>query len=125
VTGLRSVILGAMLAVAVAIAYQAVVGLVDASGARDQPALILILLLAAFLGVLTAVATRMLRLPGATAPTVLVLGWTLVPVVLGAIPSAATQLFAGDAGLSADQALALAAATVAAAITLGVPAERR
>lgn len=124
-TGLRSVILGAMLAVAVAIAYQAVVGLVDASGARDQPALILILLLAAFLGVLTAVATRMLRLPGATAPTVLVLGWTLVPVVLGAIPSAATQLFAGDAGLSADQALALAAATVAAAITLGVPAERR
>lgn len=124
-TGLRSVILGAMLAVAVAIAYQAVVGLVEASGARDQPALILILLLAAFLGVLTAVATRMLRLPGATAPTVLVLGWTLVPVVLGAIPSAATQLFAGDAGLSADQALALAAATVAAAITLGVPAERR
>ncbi len=124
-TGLRSVILGALLAVAVAIAYQAVVGLVDASGARDQPALILILLLAAFLGVLTAVATRMLRLPGATAPTVLVLGWTLVPVVLGAIPSAATQLFAGDAGLSADQALALAAATVAAAITLGVPAERR
>ncbi|MEJ7802459.1 MAG: hypothetical protein WKH68_03685 [Candidatus Limnocylindria bacterium] len=124
-TGLRSVILGAMLAVAVAIAYQAVVGLVDASGARDRPALILILLLAAFLGVLTAVATRMLRLPGATAPTVLVLGWTLVPVVLGAIPSAATQLFAGDAGLSADQALALAAATVAAAITLGVPAERR
>nr|MBA3587651.1 hypothetical protein [Chloroflexota bacterium] len=72
-TGLRSVILGAALAVAVAIAYQAVVGLVDASGARDQPALILILLLAAFLGVLTAVATRMLRLPGATAPTVLVL----------------------------------------------------
>jgi len=125
VTGLRSVILGALLAVAVAIAYQAVVGLVDASGARDQPALILILLLAAFLGVLTAVATRMLRLPGATAPTVLVLGWTLVPVVLGAVPSAATQLFAGDAGLSADQALALAAATVAAAITLGVPAERR
>jgi hypothetical protein len=125
VTGLRSVILGALLAVAVAIAYQTVVGLVDASGARDQPALILILLLAAFLGVLTAVATRMLRLPGATAPTVLVLGWTLVPVVLGAIPSAATQLFAGDAGLSADQALALAAATVAAAITLGVPAERR
>ena len=124
-TGLRSVILGALLAVAVAIAYQAVVGLVDASGARDQPALILILLLAAFLGVLTAVTTRMLRLPGATAPTVLVLGWTLVPVVLGAVPSAATQLFAGDAGLSADQALALAAATVAAAITLGVPAERR
>jgi len=125
VIGVRSTVLGILLAVAVAIAYQGVVGLVDASGARDQPALILILLLAAFLGVLTAVATRMLRLPGATAPTVLVLGWTLVPVILGAIPSAATQLFAGDAGLSAGQALALATATVAAAVTLGVPAERR
>ena len=123
--GVRPAILGALLAVAVAIAYQGVVRLVEASGARDQPALILILLLAAFLGVLTAVATRMLRLPGATAPTVLVLGWTLVPVVLAAIPSAATQLFAGDAGLSGGQALALATATVAAAVTLGVPAERR
>jgi len=123
--GARSALLGALLAVAVAVAYQGIVGLVDASGARDQPALILILLLAAFLGVLTAVATRMLRLPGATAPTVLVLGWTLVPVILGAIPSAATQLFGGGAGLSADQALALATATVAAAVTLGVPGERR
>ena len=72
--GVRPVLLGALLAVAVAIAYQGVVRLVEASGARDQPALILILLLAAFLGVLTAVVTRMLRLPGATAPTVLVLG---------------------------------------------------
>jgi hypothetical protein len=124
VIGLRSAILGALLALAVTMAYQAVVGLVDASGARDQPALILILLLSAFLGVLTAVATRMLRLPGATAPTVLVLGWILVPVILGAIPSAATELFAGDAALSANQALALATATVAAAVTLGVPAER-
>jgi hypothetical protein len=123
--GVRSGVLGALLALAVAVAYQGVVGLVQASGARDQPALILILLLAAFLGVLTAVATRMLRLPGATAPTVLVLGWTLVPVVLAAIPSAATQLFAGDAALSTGQALALATATVAAAVTLGVPAERR
>jgi hypothetical protein len=123
--GVRPVLLGTLLAVAVAIAYQGVVRLVEASGARDQPALILILLLAAFLGVLTAVVTRMLRLPGATAPTVLVLGWTLVPVVLAAIPSAATQLFAGDAALSAGQALALATATVAAAVTLGVPAERR
>jgi hypothetical protein len=125
VIGLRSAVLGTLLAVAVAIAYQAVVGLVDASGARDQPALVLILLLSAFLGVLTAVATRMLRLPGATAPTVLVLGWILIPVVLGAIPSAATALFAGDAALSSGQALALATATVAAAVTLGVPAERR
>ncbi|MGH2401135.1 MAG: hypothetical protein ACRDE6_00355 [Candidatus Limnocylindria bacterium] len=123
--GLRSAVLGVLLALAVTIAYEGVVSLVDASGARDQPALILILLLAAFLGVLTAVATRMLRLPGATAPTVLVLGWTLVPVMLGAVPSAATQLFAGDAALSAGQALALATATIAAAVTLGVPAERR
>jgi hypothetical protein len=125
VIGARSAALGALLAVLVAIVYQAIVRLVEASGARDQPALILILLLAAFLGVLVAVATRMLRLPGATAPTALVLGWTLVPVVLGAIPSAATQLFGGDAALSGDQALALATATVAAAVTLGVPAERR
>lgn len=123
--GARSAFLGALLAIAVAIAYQGVVRLVEASGARDQPAVILILLLAAFLGVLTAVATRMLRLPGATAPTVLVLGWTLVPLILAAIPSAATQLFGGDAALSSGQALALATATVAAAVTLGVPAERR
>ena len=124
-TGVRSAVLGALLAVAVTISYRAVVSLVEASGARDQPALILILLLSAFLGVLTAVVTRMLRLPGATAPTVLVLGWTLVPLILQAIPSAATQLFAGDAALSSGQALALATATVAAAVTLGVPAERR
>jgi hypothetical protein len=124
-TGARSVVLGALLALAVAIAYQGVVRLVEASGARDQPAVILILLLSAFLGVLTAVATRTMRLPGATAPTVLVLGWTLVPVILAAIPSAASQLFGGDAALSGGQALALATATVASAVTLGVPAERR
>jgi hypothetical protein len=124
-TGARSAVLGVLLAVAVAIAYQGVVRLVEASGARDQPAVILILLLSAFLGVLTAVATRTLRLPGATAPTVLVLGWTLVPVILAAIPSAASQLFGGDAALSGGQALALATATVASAVTLGVPAERR
>ena len=123
--GARSALLGLMLAVAVTIAYRAIVNLVSASGARDQPALILILLLAAFLGVLTAVVTRTLRLPGATAPTVLVLGWTLIPVILAAIPSAATQMFGGDGALSANQALALATATVAAAVTLGVPAERR
>jgi hypothetical protein len=123
--GVRSGVLGAVLALAVTVAYQGIVGLVRASGAREEPALFLILLLAAFLGVLTAVATRTLRLPGATAPTVLVLGWTLVPVALAAIPSAATQLFAGDAALSTGQALALATATVAAAVTLGVPAERR
>ena len=124
-TGARSAILGLLLALGVTVAYQLIVRLVDASGAREQPAVILILLLSAFLGVLTAVATRMLRLPGATAPTVLVLGWTLVPVLLAAIPSDATALFAGDAALSSGQALALATAVVAAAITLGVPAERR
>ena len=123
--GARSVVLGALLALAVTVTYQLIVRLVEASGARDQPAVILILLLSAFLGVLTAVATRMLRLPGATAPTVLVLGWTLVPVLLAAIPSAATALLAGDAALSSGQALALATATVAAAVTLGVPADRR
>lgn len=123
--GARSAILGLLLAAGVTIAYQGIVRLVDASGARDQPAVILILLLSAFLGVLTAVATRTLRLPGATAPTVLVLGWTLIPVIMLAIPSAATQLFGADGSLSASQAMALATATVAAAVTLGVPAERR
>ncbi len=124
-SGARSALLGIALAIAVTVAYRGIVVLVQASGARDQPALILILLLAAFLGVLTAVVTRMLRLPGATAPTVLVLGWTLIPVILQAIPAPATQLFGGEGALSANQALALATATVAAAVTLGVPAERR
>jgi hypothetical protein len=125
VSGARSAVLGILLALGVTVAYQGVVRLVDASGARDQPAIVLILLLSAFLGVLTAVVTRMLRLPGATAPTVLVLGWTLIPIVLAAVPSAATELFAGTGALSSGQALALATATVAAAVTLGVPAERR
>ena len=124
-SGARSAVLGLLLALGVTVIYQGIVELVRASGARDQPATILILLLSAFLGVLVAVATRMLRLPGATAPTVLVLGWTLIPIVLAAIPSAATEMFGGDGALSAGQALALATATVASAITLGVPAERR
>jgi hypothetical protein len=123
-SGARAAVLGLLLAVGVAVAEQAVVRLVDASGARDQPALVLVLLLAAFLGVVTAVATRMLRLPGATAPTVLVLGWTLVPVALGMIPSAATSLFAGDAARTGGEALSRAAATIAAANTHGVPGER-
>ena len=104
VIGARAALLGLLLALAVAIAYQGIVALVEASGARDQPAIILILLLSAFLGVLTAVATRMLRLPGATAPTVLVLGWTLIPVILAAIPSDATQLFGADGSLTSGQA---------------------
>jgi hypothetical protein len=122
--GLRAFLLGALLAIVVAVAQQGVVRLVEASGAQDQPAVILVLLLAAFLGVLTAVATRTLRIPGATAPTVLVLGWILVPALLRAVPSAATQLFAGDAELMASEALALVTAVVASAVTLGVPAER-
>ena len=48
-----------------------------------------------------------------------------MPVILAAIPSEATQLFAADGALSANQALALATATVASAVTLGVPADRR
>jgi hypothetical protein len=125
VIGARAALLGLLLSVGVTIAYRGIVNLVNASGARDQPALILILLLSAFLGVLVAVATRTLRLPGATAPTALVLGWTLIPIVMGAIPSAFTELFAGAGEMSANQAIALATATVAAAVTLGVPAERR
>lgn len=123
--GARAGLIGALLALLVAIAYEGVIRLVEASGARDQPATILILLLSAFLGVLTAVATRMLRLPGAAAPTVLVMAWILVPVVLGAIPSTATQIFAGSAEMSDGAALALVTATLAAAVTLGVPGERR
>jgi hypothetical protein len=85
---------------------------------------ILILLLAAFLGLLTAVVVRALRLPGALAPTVLVLGWIVAPPLLRAIPAAATQYFAPDAALAAPNAVALAVAVLAAAVTLGVQAER-
>lgn len=123
--GARFVFAGVVLALAVAVCEQGLVRLVSASGAREQPALILGLLLAAFLGVLTAVVTRTMRLPGATAPTALVLGWILVPPLLGAIPSAATQLFAGEAALDGSQALALVVATIAATVTLGVPSEAR
>jgi hypothetical protein len=123
-SGARAAFLGGLLALAVAVSERSLVRLVEASGARDQPALVLVLLLAAFLGVLTAVVTRMLRLPGATAPTALVIGWVLVPPVLGAIPSAATQLIAASAAQSITQGLALVTATIAAAVTLGVPAER-
>ncbi|HYM53116.1 MAG TPA: hypothetical protein VEW45_06530 [Candidatus Dormibacteraeota bacterium] len=120
----RPVVLGAILALGVAILGQGLVRLVEASGAKDQPAVLLILLLAAFLGLLTAVVTRALRLPGAVAPTVLVMGWIVVPPILGAIPSTATQYFAGDAALSTADAVALAVSVIAAAVTLGVQAER-
>ena len=123
-SGARSVTLGAVLAVGVAVLQRGLVGLVEASGAKDQPAVILILLLAAFLGLLTAVMVRAMRLPGAVAPTVLVMGWVVVPPLLRAIPAAATQYFAADASQTAANAVALAVAVLAAAVTLGVQAER-
>jgi hypothetical protein len=123
-SGSRSAFLGALLAVGVAVVQRGLVGLVEASGARDTPALVLILLLAAFLGLLTAVVVRALRLSSAAAPTVLVMGWIVVPPLLKAIPAAATQYFASDASLSAPNAVALAVAVLAAAVTLGVQGER-
>jgi uncharacterized membrane protein HdeD (DUF308 family) len=123
-SGSRSVFLGALLAVGVAVLHEGLVRLVEASGARDQPAVILVLLLAAFLGLLTAVVVRAMRLLGAVAPTVLVIGWIVVPPLLRVIPSSATQYFASDAALTAPDAVALAVAVLAAAVTLGVQAER-
>jgi uncharacterized membrane protein HdeD (DUF308 family) len=121
---IRTVVLASILAIGVALLEQGLIQLVDASGAKDQPAVVLVLLLSAFLGLLTAVLTRSLDLPGAIAPTALVLGWIVVPVVLAAIPSQAASAFGGRAALNAADAIALAVAVVAAAITLGVQAER-
>ena len=123
-TPVRTILLTIILAIAVALLEQGLVRLVNASGARDQPAIILVLLLSAFLGLLTAVLCRSLSLPGAIAPTALVLGWILVPMVLGAIPSKATSAFSGSGDLTAANAIALAVAVVAAAVTLGVQRER-
>jgi uncharacterized membrane protein HdeD (DUF308 family) len=123
-TGARVTFVAVVLAVGVAVLGQGLVRLVEASGAKDQPAVVLILLLAAFLGLLTAIVTRSMRLPGAMAPTVLVLGWIVVPPILGVIPSAATQYFGRTAALSIADAVALAVAVIAAAVTLGVQAER-
>lgn len=123
-SGSRSAFLGALLAVGVAVLQEALVRLVEASGAKDQPALILVMLLAAFLGLLTAVVVRAMRLPGAAAPTVLVLGWIVVPPLLRAIPAGATQYFASDTSLTAPDAVALAVAVLAAAVTLGVQDKR-
>ena len=123
-SGSRSVVLGALLAVGVAVLQRGLVGLVEASGARDTPAVVLILLLAAFLGLLTAVVVRALRLSSAAAPTVLVMGWIVVPPLLKAIPAAATRYFASDASLTASNAVALAVAILAAAVTLGVQGDR-
>ena len=123
-TPARTIILGIILAIGVALLEQGLIRLVDASGARDQPAVVLVLLLSAFLGLLTAILTRSLALPGAMAPTALVLGWIIVPVALAAIPSQAMSAFGGGAALNAAEAIALAVAVVAAAVTLGVQAER-
>jgi len=123
-SGARSTFVGALLAIGVAVVQEGLVRLVAASGAKDQPAVVLVLLLAAFLGLLTAVVVRAMRLPGFLAPTVLVIGWIVVPPLLRAVPAAATQYFAADASLTAPHAVALAVAVVAAAVTLGVQAER-
>ena len=123
-TPARTILLTIILAIAVALLEQGLVRLVNASGAKDQPAVVLVLLLSAFLGLLTAVLTRSLSLPGAIAPTALVLGWILVPMVLGAIPSKATSAFSGSGDLTPANAIALAVAVVAAAVTLGVQRER-
>jgi len=120
VSGARVVFLAALLAVGVAVLDQGLVRLVEASGARNEPAAILVLLLSAFLGLLTAVLARAMRLPGAVAPTVLVLGWIAVPPLVGAIPGQPFELFAGNASLTATEATALAVAVVSAAITLAV-----
>jgi uncharacterized membrane protein HdeD (DUF308 family) len=119
-SGARVVFLTALLAVGVAVLDQGLVRLVEASGARNEPAAILVLLLSAFLGLLTAVLARAMRLPGAVAPTVLVLGWIAVPPLVGAIPGQPFELFAGNASLTATEATALAVAVVSAAITLAV-----
>jgi hypothetical protein len=119
-TGARVVLLAALMAVGVAILNLGLVRLVEASGARDQPAAVLVLLLSAFLGLLTAVLARGMRMPSAVAPTSLVLGWIAIPPLLGAVPGQAADLFAGNAQLSATEATALAVAVVSAAITLAV-----
>jgi hypothetical protein len=120
VRGARAVILTVLLAGLVAVVQQGLVRLVQGSGAAPEPAVILILLLAAFLGLLTGVATRALNLPGAVAPTSLVLAWTIAPVIFAALPWPIFQALGGDAAIDATESLALAVAAIAAAITLGV-----
>jgi hypothetical protein len=120
----RTIFLTALLAVAVAVLERGLIRLVEASGAAQEPGVVLVLLLSAFLGLLTAVLTRSMRLPGAIAPTALVLGWILVPAVLGAFPGQALTAFKGNVGLDAREATALVVAVIAAAVTLGVQSER-
>jgi hypothetical protein len=116
----RAVVLTILLAAGVAVVQQGLVRLVEGSGAAAEPAVILILLLAAFLGLLTGVATRALNLPGAVAPTALVMAWTVAPVIFGALPWEIFQALGGDAAIDPTESLALAVAAIAAAITLGV-----
>jgi hypothetical protein len=118
--GARAVILTLLLAGAVAVVQQGLVRLVEGSGAADQPAVVLILLLAAFLGLLTGVATRALNLPGAVAPTALVMAWTVAPVIFAALPWEIFRALGGDAAIDPTESFALAVAAIAAAITLGV-----
>ncbi|MEK6191666.1 MAG: hypothetical protein AABM41_04980 [Chloroflexota bacterium] len=118
--GARAVLLTILLAGLVAVIQQGLVRLVQGSGAAPEPAVILILLLAAFLGLLTGVATRALNLPGAVAPTSLVMAWTVAPVIFGALPWPIFQALGGDAAIDPTESLALAVAAIAAAITLGV-----
>jgi hypothetical protein len=120
VRGARAVLLTILLAGLVAVIQQGLVRLVTSSGAAPEPAVILILLLAAFLGLLTGVATRALNLPGAVAPTSLVMAWTVAPVIFGALPWPIFQALGGDAAIDPTESLALAVAAIAAAITLGV-----
>ena len=123
-TPARTIFLTAVLALAVAVLERGLIRLVEASGAQDQPAVILVLLLSAFLGLLTAVLTRSMRLSGAIAPTALVVGWILVPAILGSFPGQALSAFDGNVALDAREATALVVAVIAAAITLGVQSER-
>ena len=118
--GARAVLLTILLAGLVAVIQQGLVRLVQGSGATPEPAVILILLLAAFLGLLTGVATRAMNLPGAVAPTSLVMAWTVAPVIFGALPWPIFQALGGDAAIDPTESSALAVAAIAAAITLGV-----
>jgi hypothetical protein len=76
--------------------------------------------MAVFQGLLTGVATRALNIPGAVAPTVIVLAWTLALVIFGALPWGIFQALGGDAAVSPTESLALTMAAVAVAVTLGV-----
>ena len=118
----RTLLISLALCIGVAIVWQGLVRLVANSGATDQPAVILQVLLAAFLGLLTAVAARSMRLGPALAPAILVLAWIVMPPIFGALPWAFFDNFGGTADLSAAEALSLAVATTAAAITQAVTA---